>query len=549
MALKPPLDLYIEVDTIGGGRYRWDAQQAPGSRLQSFTFATKTGDGFSEASGQLSRRIDQDYPDLQLANGIRVVGTDGSVAYEGRVQALPRDLGDAHSISVTTAGWMANASDRPGSEIYVDRNLSSWGPPTVARNSALYQQNRVPTDPSTITGGGAAAVSTTFGDSWVAPYTPISEAWYDAGSANNVGRVAYGWARVVGLNPSVDPNWFWAVFSSPDEVASTASSTGNLAGAGPIGLQEFIASAGARYALLQLSYVSSPAGQQGAAYSLNWQNLAVYGTHTLNLYQGAVGEPRGVFASDVIRDAIARWCPMLNANGVVQSNYVIPHLVYRDPTMPFDMFTDVNKYHLWHLGCWEDRTVHFRPYDMGDWDWEVRTDGDSPAGFSGQGDSTSDLRNGIIIQYPDVFTGNTETVRPETHPELRDTNPNNPWNRAGYLVTGPAVTISVPTTQAGALQFGRLLLDDSNRPKAPGQITVTGHVRDRVGTWQQAWKVRAGDRVAITSLPFDGPRLVTETSYDNESKTLTMTLEHGASGVEALLDRITTGLAANNLGL
>ena len=81
---RPSLELFAEVETASGARYRWDANQAPGSRLQNFSFRTKIGEGFSDASGTLARRIDFDYPDLNLVDSIVVVGGDGTIAYEGQ---------------------------------------------------------------------------------------------------------------------------------------------------------------------------------------------------------------------------------------------------------------------------------------------------------------------------------------------------------------------------------------------------------------------------------------------------------------------------------
>jgi hypothetical protein len=107
--------------------------------------------------------------------------------------------------------------------------------------------------------------------------------------------------------------------------------------------------------------------------------------------------------------------------------------------------------------------------------------------------------------------------------------------------------LSTPTTPGQAREIGRLALLDLVRPKAAGAITVRGHLRDRAGNWQQAWKPRAGDTVSLTNLPNDAPRLITETAYDDETKTLTMTLDAPASALDALTDRISTALQAAGL--
>jgi hypothetical protein len=552
MAARPPVDLSIEVESVNGARYRWDQNQAPGSRLGAFSFRTKIGDGFSDASGQLPRRIDQDYPDLSLFNWIKATGVDGTIAYEGRVEAMPRDLSDSHSIGVTCAGGMVTAARNTFTEVYVDRDLSQWTAPGLVRRSALYAQNRQPIgDPSVIWDDytNQQAVATVWNGPWASGFAPISEAWYDAGPFNAIREINYAWTIQTNQTDPSNTGFSWQLFTAPDSAASASDASPNLRAAGPGGLNGFTPAHRYRYAILQASFNGPAGGTDGVDYGVSWNRVAVFGDHGVPKRAGEPNQPGGVYASDVIRDIIARFCPKLNSRGVKDTDYSIPHLVYRDQTKPFDAFTDLNKYHGWHLGVWDDKTVHFRPYNMAEYDWEVRTDGELAATFGLQGDSTADLRNGIVVTYQDVFTGKTETLRPETHPELRDTDPNNPVNEAGYLETGDLVSISVPTTEAGALQVGRLLLADSNRPKAPGTITVRNHIRDRVGNWQPAWMVRAGDRLRISSLPFDGPRLVTETVWDNEAKTMTISVEGAASGVDSLMERQLVGIAARNLSI
>src|SRR5918992_4633867 len=98
---RVPLDLFWEVTAADGTRYKWDANQPAGHRLRNARFGTKIGEGFSDGGGSLARRIDLDYPDLQLGYTVTATGADGHVAYEGRIAAMPRDVGDTHSIGVT----------------------------------------------------------------------------------------------------------------------------------------------------------------------------------------------------------------------------------------------------------------------------------------------------------------------------------------------------------------------------------------------------------------------------------------------------------------
>lgn len=544
--MKPPLELYAEVETASGARLRWDANQDAGSRPKGFLIRSRLGEGFSDAGAQFSRRIDLDYPDFQLVNNVVVAGSDGSVAYEGRISAMPRELSDSHSIGVTLTGHMAHAKDRKFSHVFVDRALSEWGGISRARQASSLVANLIPND----AGQGAdptdneAAVITSLDGSWVSPYKPFSEAWYDAGPNNLIGSVNYSWAREgTTINPAT-AQWEWYVGIAADDKGTSSSTTSNLRAAGPSTLQTFTASG--RYAYLQMYYNGAPAGADGARYALDWTKLAVYGKSSIPTYTGEVGEPPGVYASDVMRHIISTWCPQLDPSGIRSTSYVIQQLAFKDQTFPYDAFLELNKFHLWNLGVWEGKRVVFEPYDLTDWDWEIRTD-DQGTTFAPQGPSIDSLFNGIVVIYNDVLTGVRNVLTPDVYSELSDSSDSNPWNQ-WRIDHFDEVSLSTPTTAAQALQMGRARLGDTNTPKNPGTISVTGHLKDRAGHWQQGWKVRAGDTIRITNFPNDQPRLVHEATWDGDTKTLTLAVDAPPSTLDAYQDRVSNALAARGLG-
>lgn len=546
MPERIPLDLYAEVETADGARYRWDANQAPGSRLRGFSFRTKLGDGFSDATGQLARRIDEDYPDLELVQTVTVVGADGSTAYEGRLAAMPRELDTTHSIGVTLAGWMAHAKDRKFSEIYVDRDLGAWRGMTARRRANLLTNNFMPLadgQQQSSPEDSSAVVATSFQGAWVSPYKPAVEAWYDAG-ANTVAKVGYSWTKT---SPAINPadNWDWHVAVCSDDIATASEATANLKAAGPSLLQTFTPTTARRWALLQLSYTTTPAGGEGLDWTIGWSKLAIYGNHGLTLRTGEPGEPDGVYVSDVLRNIVDRYCPKLNTDGVQDFPYVIQHCVFKDRVYPYDAFLELNKYALQHLAVWENRTLHFRPYDLSDYDWEIRTD-DQGTTFSPQGPSTDDLFNGIVVTYTDLLTGSTEVITPDDDTTLADASTSNPWNQQG-IEHWDEITLSSPVLAVDAAQRGRAALADKNRPKTPGTITVKGYIRDRAGVEQPVWKVRAGDRISVTNFPNDSPRLIVETGYDDETKTITLAIDRPSPLLDAFLERIANARFAKGL--
>lgn len=549
MTERLPLDLYAEVTTSSGARFKWDANQAPGSRLRNFSFRTKIGEGFSDAGGQLARRIDQDYPDLNLVDTITVVGADGSVAYEGRLAAQPRDLSDTHSIGVTLAGWIAHAKDRTFTEVYVDRDMNAWHGMSAQRRAQLLGLSRMPLgdgqtieDPS----DSATVVSTGWSGPWSSPYMPQAEAWYDAGAEQTISRIAYGWKLTSFGVDAGNANFVWLVRVSEDAgTVGGSEDTASLRAAGPVTGQTFDPAARYRYGVLKLSYEATPAGADGVEYPVAWTKLAVYGNHALTPAVGEPDEPEGLLLSDVIRDIAARWCPELDASGVQDHAYVVQHCAFKDRTFPYDAWLELNKYALWHLGVWENKRLHFRPYDLTDYTWEIRTD-DPGTSFSPQGPSTEDLFNGTVVTYTDLLTGIRNVLTPDDHEELADTSSTNPWNQHG-IAHWDEITLSTPTLEQSALNLGAAALADRNRPKTPGTITVRGYIRDRAGNPQPTWKVRAGDTIAITNFPNDTPRLIVETDYDDEQKQIRIGVDKPFQLLDAYLDRVGNALGARGL--
>jgi hypothetical protein len=89
-------------------------------------------------------------------------------------------------------------------------------------------------------------------------------------------------------------------------------------------------------------------------------------------------------------------------------------------------------------------------------------------------------------------------------------------------------------------------LADRNRPKTPGTITVTGYIRDRAGNLQPVSKVRAGDTIKITNFN-DVIRLIVESDYDDEQKTVSLSIDKPFALLDAYLDRQQNALQAAGL--
>ena len=532
MSRPLPLDLFVEVTTADGTRYRWDANQAPGSRPLNLSFHTKTGEGFSDASLQLARRIDQDYPDLNLGDTVTIVTADGGTVYEGYVAAMPRELSDRHSIGVTLTGYMSHAKDRQFQEIYVDRDASQWGEVPLARRSALstglfssgdFSYNSDPGGFSVALPNQALGTAT------------LNETWYSAPPNATVSTIGYqggtvtipsGWVHRFQATDNRDG-------SSPDVYSTTLDNA----------LHVQSLTTPRQYVFHQL-YSNGNSSTPAAGAGLSMTKIAAYGSHGLTRRTGDSSEPDGLYLTDILKNVASRWCPLLNVSGVEDNPYVVQHCAFRDPTFPYDAFLELNKYALWHLGVWDNRTLTYKPYDLTDYDWEIRTD-DPGTTFSPQGVSADGLWNGIAVTYTDPLTGAVNRITPETNSELADPSSANPWNSHNRTVWDE-ITLSVPTLEDQAVQIGIAALADRNRPKTPGTLTVQGYIRDRAGNPQPVSKVRAGDTIAITNFN-DAVRLIVETDYDDEQKTVSLSIDKPFALLDAYLDRLSNAIGARGL--
>jgi len=533
---RPPLELAVEVTSAEGARYRWDSRaRLAQDRPRGLRFTSATMEGFKTMGCALARRIDQDFPDLHLWDEATVIGADGSIAWEGRFSGIPRSVDGRHSIAVNAVGLVANMKDRRFRETYVDSDQSGWGPVSLGRRADLLSANRRLSDPSTPTDSSQQAIVTAFQGPWASPFKPHCEAQYDAGPGVLVGQIYLAPTVIAGVNPA-DARWLWQVFVAEDDRAAGALSLSRPSG-------YFTPASPMRYAGVSLVYDATPAGNVDETYEIDWPNTVIYGAHGLALI-GA--DPKGVAASDVIRDLIRRFCPKLNADGVPDTTYPIRHLKFADSTYPYDAMLQANGYHLWNFAVWEGGTAYYQPFDLTDYDWEVRLT-DPGVSVELQGDTTDGLANGIEVTYTDALTGKRARLTPDDTPELADSSASNEANRHGLQVW-TQIDISSPVPTPDAVQLGRVALAEYNQPKAPGTITVTGgYLRDRAGHWQQGWKVRGSQRVAILDHPNARPRLITEAQWDHDTKTLTIATDSTLKRVDAILDRFGTALAAAGL--
>lgn len=541
---KPPLEIHAELVYPDGTTIRWDKDAQAKDRPTGITIRTQRHTGFADAQLALNRRIDLDYPDLGLLDGMNLIGHEGSVAYEGRIGTMPRSLQGSPQVGVQLQGWMSHAKDEPFTEVYVDRDLSKWTSPSAFRTAALIGENfSLGSTGQLQDEAGNPALELSLQGSWVSPYHPRAEAWWLPQPGISIGALYYAFtAWNSATMSSGDANWVLQAFLSDDDKASNRDLTASLWGAAASG---YLTNTAARAcAGLFLRYANTPAGSQGATYYALFEKLAVYGAHGLTRRGG---DPGGFYVSDMIVNIANRFAPKLDTSRVEDTTFAVPQASFTAETFPYDSWQTLNTYHRWEMAVYEKRQLLYYPIDLGDWDWEVRLS-DPGTTVSLQGDDSTTLCNGVIVRYTDLGTGYETRLTPDDFPALQDTSPDNPANLNGLRLY-TTLTLSVPTTQEGALQIGHAYLAEFNQAPAPGSITITGHIRDRAGHWQQGWKVRSSDRLVISDLPNDSIRVVGETEWNHDSKTLTIAVDSSFKRLDAILARLGVAVEAANLSL
>jgi hypothetical protein len=503
-----------------------DVQNVP----YGISFDTQIPGGFSSGSITLPRPESLLADDARLFSDVKIYGPIGTV-YEGYVVGVPQ-VGP-EEIQLQLSGW-STSLDRIQTfrEIFVDRDLGRWGEMSRQRRldvlaSASYSIESASVEPDPT--NGLPALNLPAQNDVV---NPLSEAWYDAGAGNLIAAIYYD---MTSLSTS---SYDGIVGVASNDLAADQFFTSDLlTGTDSAASGTFTPTAPRRWARVRLllsGTVSS--GDKG----MTFRNLAVYGNHGLTL-QGS--DPKGVLGSDVVRYVINQSPLNTTTDSVEVSTFVIPHLIFPEDTSLTDVIEQVtslggasNLPPDW--GVYEDRTFFWRTPGTYGRTWSVRKD--QVATPTSQGPDADTRAAGVKVTYTDA-AGTSKSVGPpgsnadfETS-DLLDVDPDNPAKR----IPGAFATESVGiTSQAGAVNIGKIILAERNRLRWRGGVEIQGEATDQNGNPYPVSQVRAGDNIVIEDDPDTRPRPINSTSYSHESLSLSASIGARPDSLEALLGRL-----------
>jgi hypothetical protein len=545
------LRLSALVTDPSGRSSRWAADEASSENVPKGLQLSSTAPGGWEGfSCSLPRRPGVAYSDLTPFSNIYVQGA-GGCAGEFRLEDAPRESGNERNVSVRGVGHQAHLDDdKSAAEIYVDQDFGSWGSSSTQRRIDLLTSGLVPTDATTNPDEttGAPSLETSVQGPWAAANPPVSEGVYDA-KGIPVASVYYAWKRSPTLD-NTDTNYTWRLQASADDTFTSADATANLRAAGP-GTGTLTTTGGDKtFVTAHLFYAAVAKTTDGNKYCIYWTKLAVYGDHGLTKRGDASAtEAQGLYASDVIAHAVRSWAPLLSftegsTGTLTPTSFVIPQLVFRDPTTCSEILRGANRFHLRDWFVWEGQrpgqpTFYYHDRGARGKNWRARI---RPAQLQETGVSAQRIWNGVIVRYQDV-TGETRSVGPvgsganTESSDLEDADPLNPANQKG-IRRWDVLDMGGVSTPAGATEVGRRFLEEANQLDSSGQASLVGYVTDDKGVEHPAWRVRAGDTISFVDAADTSARRVVRAAYDHDTRTTSVDLDAPPEGLAALLERL-----------
>lgn len=514
--IRPPLGLAFTLEAASGRKFRIGSSEAEAKdRPIDFGFSTEAGEGFAGAQLSFRRDYAGDHPDLDPLNELVALGVDGQTAYEGRGSGPLRSLDSGGGmVRSDFEGWMSHARQTPFCALGLDADSSQWQEPDQARRAVILPVVSTLNTSVQVSSEGALNFHSESG-------TPVPQfAWGEMDYKSPAGAGARGmFYKGQAANGTG--------FDFPSVNAGGGAQTPILDNT--LRSLDFSTARGLIAAIVRNNTGVTPAA--GAPFTVTYPVATPYGDHGLTMVPRSDGRP-AFQLTDLLIWIFNRWAPKIDTSKVVPNSYPVAHAVWRELTNAQEAGKDLNRYSQWAMGIYEGHALEFRPFDLSVPDWQVRA-GQDGVEIETPGQTVNDAANGVVVTYTD-FTGVEQMITPEEASDLIDNNAAiaaNQWGDKAWIER----PLSGMCTRDDAVQIGRNLLLDFNRPKFPSTIKVPGYIRNGRGQWEQAWKPRSNQTVRVMNHPNDLPRLITKTEWSGNN--LSITTDNALNRMDAVLAR------------
>lgn len=495
----------------------------------NFTFQTQMPGGFGPASLTIPRPPDLYADDAKLFSDVVVYGEGMRIIYEGYVTGLPQQSQDEIQLQIT--GW-SSVLERIQNfrQIFVDRDLSKWRAPSEARRLELMTPGTVKSVSAPVLFPAAETTVPALYFQDTSGQVATIETWFDAGPGLTIKRLRVeGTVSVFGTIQIGLSNSDASVSGGQSISASGTNQQANL----PKTLTTTIPR---RYAYLSLTSTAGPFDQYPIAII---NRIAVYGNHSLIL---SGSEPASIYGSEAIAYMVGATPLNIFPDSIEPSEITLPHLSFLDDISVRGAIEQINLFGGRELlpndwGVYENREFFWQSPGTYGKTWLVS--GENLTNVRSDGPDSLLRTSGVKVNYQNE-AGVTRAVGPpnsfsdfETS-ELLSIDADNPaFKLPGYH----AETVGI-TSQQGAVNIGKVILNERNRLNWRGDLELQGEVLDSEGKTYPVHRIRAGDQIIVQDDDDKRPRPVNSTSYSHDNLSLTASLGAVPDRLDTLLARL-----------
>jgi hypothetical protein len=557
----PPMRQYLLATAPSGRVERWGEDELEATDVaEGLTESGAVPGGDKEIACSLPRKPGTDYSDMKVGTRVESFGAGGKLLRQCRLERAPRTSGDYLTMDPSAMGYQVLLTDDEGArEIFIDAEQGSWGDPSARRKEVMSpakinvnaQVSAVPAGtPGSAGESLPSAISHAWGhyDNGGSLEPDLAESWYSVPGIE-LGRILVDFKSIAGQ----DSSWNDLVWSASTDTGEGANPLANVFGAS----QHLDLEVGPSQFHLYLQDSFEAAANAEATIECQWRIPKVAGRHGLPLY-GTWPEV-GLLASDVIAHALAKWAPGVRFSvgpfgSLRQSGFLIPHLVFKEPTTVQEMITAALKYELleWSVKATAQGPTFFlnpRGEREGRMKWRARV---RPAKLTETGQQMDQVWNRCIVSFTG-FDGVQHTVGPGGSAAQFGSNlcvdfdPLNPINEAGEDRT-KHIALNDPATPEGGAEAAQRFLEQCKLLDGSGEATLTGYVEDEHGAEWPYYCVQEGDLIDFIDSSIPGYRYVVEATASRSSRSTNIKIDAPPDSFEALLERLGARDAAAGIG-